>query len=402
MAGYIDLSQLGECSATSSPIDEVHPVGDLQEVEEAIAYASEALDAAQRLEEIEIDPTVPLDPLACKLLDTAVENYIDRFRIPTAALENNTIEHDDGTPVAQVSRLKKVMLYLYALVQRIFKAIFDFFSNQKLVARKLIPLTKQYIGESDSLSEELASKLSIKDRTVIKNLQINGTAPQNTIELYDALATEFEKQHAFVALPEVMRLVAATKEKNVERIQKEAESLRDKLEAGLKATLSSVNPDSLPVFAEKKADGVHYYVSKPLFGNTYIVGIIAEKVSENGTFRFKCGVRQDENVPARTEVFPVLSPSDIRSVCRGALKVCENIVRFSRDEELMKKALREATFLSSKEADESAVVALRNIVAVGQNSYITYLRFIAHVTESLMRWCGVSVRAYHNVEKPHE
>lgn len=434
MAGPFAISTTGgTADVISYPLEDTHPIANINDVDEALAFAAEALNAAECLEQAEIDPDVS-NSLANKLLNVAVENYIERFHIPRAALEANELtlsgshssrdssfsasgvhgaSADDATAKRtatttedneklETGKLKKVILYLYALVQRIFKAIFDFFGNQKLVARKLIPLTKQYIGEADSLSDELAAKLSIKDRSVMRALQIDGVAPEKVTELYSKLAVSFERQHAFSAVAEVVRLISATKEQNPERISKEATALRDKLESGLKASLPSVNPQTMSIFSEKKSDAANYYASEPLFGHNHIYGIVGTDVSNSGTFRFQCGVRADEDIELRVDSFPVLTPEQIRAVCRIALKVCENIVKFSRDEELMRKALREATFLTTKEADKSTVVALRNIMAVGQNSYITHLRFTARTTQALMRWCAASVRAYHNVESAHE
>lgn len=131
-----------------------------------------------------------------------------------------------------------------------------------------------------------------------------------------------------------------------------------------------------------------------MFGHNYIYGIVAKDVNADGTFRFKCGIQRDAEVPLRVPVFPVLTPDEIRAVCRTSLRICENIIRFSRDEELMQKALREATFLTTKEADKNAVAALRNFTNVGQNSYIVYLRFTTRTMQALMRWCAASIKRY--------
>ena len=381
----------GSADAITCQLDETHPIDNISDIEEAVAYANEAMEAAQRLEESQLADT--LDPVANKLLNVAVENYIERFSIPAAALESND-EPLDGEPEG-ASRLKKVVLYLYAVVQRIFKAIFDLFRNQKNVARKIMTLTKQYIGEADLLSSSVASQLNVKDRSLMVALQIDGIVPKKVPELFDSLATAFEQQHSFAAVPEVIRLIAAAKDKNEERVNKAAVELRGILEEGFKKTLSTVSdPHSVPVFSEKKSDNANYYISEPMFGHNYIYGIVAKDVNADGTFRFKCGIQRDAEVPLRVPVFPVLTPDEIRAVCRTSLRICENIIRFSRDEELMQKALREATFLTTKEADKSAVAALRNFTNVGQNSYIVYLRFTTRTMQALMRWCAASIKRY--------
>lgn len=399
MTGSLAYSATGvSTDAITYPLEDDHSIDKLQDIEEAITYANEALEVAARLEQshLELDGT---DSLTTKLLNVAVENYIERFNIPMAALEDNAGPAAGEPPEA--SRLKKVVLYLYAVVERIFRAIFDFFSNEKSVARKLIPLTTQYIGQADSLPADLADRLSISNRSLINALQIDGLAPKNAPELFNKLAKAFEEQHAFSPVAEIIRLVGAAKDKNAERIKVEAANLRNKLEAGLKATMAEVNPQTLTVFNESKSDTATYYASEPSFGQNYILGIVAKQVGDNDTFRFYSGVRQDKQVPVRLNSFPVLTPTEIRDICRTALRVSENIVRFSRDEDLLQKALRQAAFLTTKEADKETVTALRNIVAVGQNSYITYLRFTAHTAKLLMRWCAASIKSYHNAEKSH-
>ena len=386
----------GMADNLSGQLDETHPIDNIFDVEEAVAFANEALDAAQRLEEAKLADST--DQVAAKLLNVAVENYIERFSIPSAALESDDDTNSGET--AEASRLKKVVLYLYAVVQRIFKAIFDLFRTQKNVARNTMTLTKQYIGAADSLSASVAAQLRIKDRSLMMSLQIDGLVPKKTPELFDELADMFEQQHAFVAVPEVVRLIAAAKEKNTERVIKEATELRSILEEGFKKTLNVVDdPQRTPVFNEKKSEAASYYISEPMFGHNYIYGVIGNDVNADGTFRFKCGIQRDPEVSLRVGFFPVLMPEEIRAVCRTALRISENIIRFSRDEELLQKALREATFLTTKEADKNAISALRNFTNVGQNSYIVYLRFTTSKMQALMRWCAASIKRYEEVTK---
>lgn len=385
----------GSVDLISYPLDENHSTDDFHNVEEAIIYANEALDAAQRLEEgLSIKTT---DPLAQKLLNVAVESHVERFKIPAVALEDSqelTTELNHRT-----SRLKKVINYLYAVVQRVFKVIFDFFGTQKVFTRKLMAQSKQYIGESDSLSVAVGNQLNIKDRSLMTSLQIDGIAPKKAPELFDALAVSFEKQHSFSAVPEVIRLVAATKAKNTGRVVQEATELRDILEEGLKHSLTKVDDISrTSVFYGKQSESSTYYTSEPMFGHNYIFGVIDKKVSSNGSFGYQCGIRRDAEVPLRVGSFPVLAPDEIRVVCRTSLRICENIIRFSRDEVVLQKAMREITFIATKEVDKSSVVALRNLVAVGQNSYVVYLRFVTRIMQAMMRWCAISIKRYKDVE----
>lgn len=386
-----------------------------EDVDDAIAFAGEALEAAEKLQGMVLTQD-KADALGKKLLNVAVETYINRFEIPRIALEadvpalpyngggsssnpnpSTTIVEDDEDNEAQTSRLKKVILYLYAIVERVFKAVIDLWSTQKITARKIMPLTKLYIGEADSLSASIASQLSIKDHSIMSALHVNGKAPENPQTLFAELSQVFEKQHEFNTVPELVALLNATKAQDVDRTVREAQTLRKKLEDGFKASMEETSPDSLYLFEEKKSEVTDYYASKPMFGQTYILGTIGKGVTNTGTFRYSCRMRRDGNVTLRVNYFPVLTPDEIRQISRTALKVCENIIRFSRDEELLQKVLREAAFVRTKSADKSAVVALRNISAVGQNSYIVHLRYLTRTMKSLMHWCAASIKRYEGV-----
>lgn len=407
----------GSADVIDYPLAETHPIDDPQDVEEAVAFAIEALEAATKLEEIGLDEK-GADKVAQKLLNVAVEAYIEKFDIPIAALEANHVvlfseppQEDSRTThigddpasdheeAVRQSKLKKVILYLYAIVERIFKAIFDLLRSQKITARRLIPLTKQYIGESDSLSSAVAGQLNIKDRSLMLALHMEGTVPKKIPELFDNLAEVFEKQHQHTAVTEVIQLVSAVKEKNPEKVAEKAKVLRKVLEEGLKASMAEVDPSKMAVFSEKKSDAATYYATEPMFGQNYIVGIIGNDVNQDGDFRFTCAIRRDTEVPLRVGAFPVLSPDEIRHVCRTSLRVCENIIRFSRDEDLLQKVLREATFLTTKEPDKAAVAALRDIAAVGQNSYIVHLRYTTRTMQALLRWCAASIKRYEGLNQ---
>lgn len=396
-----------------TPLAETHPIDNSEDVEEAVAYAIEALNAAEKLES-SIDGLETTDPLSNRLMSAAIENYIERFEIPRAALEDHpalpysgtpsepqkkTVPEDDDEDKPQASRLKKVILYLYAIVERIFKAIFDILRSQKTSARRLMPIAKQYIGESDGLSASIAGQMNVKDRLIMAALHIDGAVPKKVPELYDMLADTFEKQHVFVGVNEVMRLVGAAREKDEARVLTAAQELRFKLEAGFIAGMELVNDKEIPVISEKRSEAAQYYASEPMFGQSYIVGVIAKEINSSGTFRYSCGIRRDSEVPVRAPFFPVLRPDEIRHICRTTLRICENIIRFGHDEDLLQKALRDAAFLKTKESDKGSVVALRNIAAVGQNSYIVHLRYTMQTMQALMRWCGESIKLYNEMKQ---
>lgn len=391
----------GSQDGFDTALAETHPISDPQEIEEAIAYANEALEVAQRLREAELNNEM-CDPSSSKLLQVAVESYIERFEIPPAALESADDYNDDGArkQEAAASRLKKVILYLYAAVERVFKAIFDTLTNHKIDARRIMPLTKQYIGHADSLSAAFPTQLNIRDRSLMVALHIDGLAPRKVADQFQKLADTFEQQYAYSPVAEIVRLVSAARAKNEERVQAEAVLLRDKLEAGFKDALELVDPARVPVFInEMKNPATQFYASDAMFGQNYITGVIGKEVRPNGTFTYYCGIRRDAEVPLRAPGFPCLTPDEIRAVCRISLRVCENIIRFSRDEELIKRTLRDAAFLTTSSPDKSSVVALRNMTAVGQNCYIAHLRYVTRTMQALMRWCAQSIKRHEEVKK---
>ncbi len=388
----------GSQAGFDTALAETHPINDPQEVEEAIAYANEALEAASRLSEMALDYQ-KADPTATGLLNVAVEQYIERFKIPMAAMESQDDYNDDGTPKVktkpQASNLKKVILWLYAMVERIFTHIFDLLTTHKADARKILPLTKVYIGHADSLTSGFATQLNLRDRSLMISLHIDGIPPKRPSDLFQKLAGEFERQYSASPVAECVRLVTAAKAKDTKRVQEEAVLLREKLERGLRLSLEEVDPARIPVFVrESKNPSMDFFASEPMFGQNYIVGVVGKDVRPDSTFTYHCAVRRDSDVPLRTPGFPCLSPEEIRLVCRTASRLCENIIRFSRDEDLMKKVLRDATFLTTSTPDKSSVVALRNMTAVGQNSYIVYLRYVTNVMQAMMRWCAMSIRRH--------
>ena len=390
----------GTASAISYPLEETpRPGDDTEEVENAIGFAMEALEAAAKLESV--TDRFSNDRLSSRLLNIAVESYIEKFDIPAAALEDNDLvvpdnSSDVSTPASNkdVSKLKKVILYLYAIVERVFKAVFDLFREHYVTARNIMPKTKLFIGRSDLLSASVAAQVNIKERSLMSSLHIDGVSPRKIPELFDAIAATFEKQHGFAAIEEITNLVDATRDKDQTKITAAAEKLRAKLEQGLSTTLNEVDPQSVPVFNEKKSATVTHYASDVSFGQSYIIGSIAKEINASGTFHYNCAIRRDADVPIRTNSFPVLSPEDIRHICRTSLRICENVIRYSRDESGLHKALRQAAFLKTKEPDKSSVIALRNIATAGQNSYIVHLRYTMKITQALMRWCGLSIARY--------
>lgn len=369
-----------------TPPEHEPAVTTFDEVDEAINYAGEVLHAIESLESLAV---ANAPESANYLVNHAVENYISKFDVPEVALE----AQDD----AKTSRIKKVILYLYAVVQRVFNVLFDFFKSHKANARKIIPLTKNYIGRSDSLTSSIASQLVIKDRSLMNSLHIDGLPPKKIPELYESLLETFEKQYEQSAVNEVVALIQAAKTKDAARVKKEAEALKAKLETGFKASLEVVSDSELRIFNEKRSEGNVYWLSPVMFGQNYIAGVIGTDIHANGTFNYRCSIKRDPEVQLRVASFPVLTPEEIRSVSRTSLKIAENVIRYARDEDLLQKALREAAFVTTQETDESSVAALKDMAILGQSSYIVYLRYTVRTMESLMRWCNLSLKKYEGV-----
>lgn len=376
-----------------------------KDVDEAVNYASDLIEAIEHLTSM-TQCQEKTDALGSKLLNVAVEGYIEKFDIPNYALEDYPVantEQPEETPTeetsAEASKLKKVLLYLYALVKRVFSALFDFFNSQKLTARKTIPLTKEYIGRSDSLSASVGAQLNIRDRSLMVALHIDGLAPRKLPELYDNLADTFIEQYQHSAVSQTLAVLAAAKTRDREALTKAAEVLRDKLARGFRAGFKQADANDMALFNEKKEEGKDYWISPVLFGQNYITGVIGHEINEDGTFSYSCGIKRDPEVPLRTAFFPVLTPDEIRHVCRTSLRISENIIRFSKDEDLLQKALREASFIATKEVDKTAVTALKELATIGQSSYIVYLRYTSRVMQSLMRWCNSSIKLYEQVKK---
>lgn len=369
------------------------PIEEQEQLEEAFDYSDNAMTAISALEELQdaLGDETPTEAQK-QLINLTLNNYSTKFDIPTASLES-----DEGDEKPEVSRLKKTILYLYAVVERIFKAIFDYCRNQKLVARKIIPVARDYIGMSDSLSSAVAGQLRIRDRSIMVALHIDGIQPRKAPILFDNLVATFERQAAHSPVNELIQFVNAAKEQNPERIHAMAVKLRAKLEEGLKSGLEVVDPNSLPIFNEKKLDDTTYYASEALFGQNYIFGVIAKEVNEDASYKYRAGIRRDMEVPLRIGFFNVLTPEEIRHLCRASILVCETILRNSREEELLQKVLREAGFLTTKNPDRSATSVLKNIADAGQSSYIVHLRYTTRTMRVLMRWCAASIQKYNEV-----
>lgn len=366
------------------------------DVAEAINYVGEALEAIDVLTKAVPENRTVSDAEA-KLLNVAVEKYMRKFDIPNAALESNdvTIPNDDK----KIGKLKRVILYLYAMVKRIFQSMGDLMSNSDLIAKKLMPVTKNYIGRSDSISPSISEHLTIKDKSLMVALHVEGVAPKRVVALYGELQDALDEQYKHSSVNELISLLNAARTKDLGKVKTEAVELHAKLLKGVNASLEEAGDANYKLFSEKIIDSNTYWVSKPSFGQKYVTAVVGKDVDQIGTFIYRCNITRDSDTPVRVAAFPVLSPDDIRGICRISLKICEDIVRRSRDEDLVTKAMRQASFIVTAEPDQVAVSVLRDVAASSQSTYIVYLRHTVSVMQSLMRWCGLSLKIYEGVDK---
>lgn len=364
------------------------------DVEEAINYVGEALEAIDALTKA-IPTNRTVSDSEAKLLNVAVESYMRKFGI-----ENVGLEADEADPEAKkVGKIKRVILYLFAMVKRIFQAMGDLLSNSELLAKKLMPTTKNYIGRSDSISPSISEHLTIKDKSLMTALHVEGVAPKYVVAIYEELQSTLNEQYQHSSVNELISLLNAAKTKDLGKVKAEAKDLHAKLLKGIQACMTEPTDIQKKLFSEKIIDTNTYWVSKPSFGQKYVTAVIGKDVDQIGTFVYRCGITRDADTPVRVAAFPVLSPDDIRGICRISLKLCEDIVKRTRDEDLVAKAMRQASFIVTAEPDQVAVSVLRDVANASQSTYIVYLRHTVSTMQSLMRWCGLSLKLYEGVDK---
>lgn len=371
---------------------ELNHYGD--DVEEAINYVGEALEAINTLTN-SIPVNREIGDSEAKLLNVAAESYMRKFGI-----QNVGLEADDPDPnTKKIGKLKRVVLYLFAMVKRIFHSLGDLLSNAEIMAKKIMPNTKNYIGRSDSISPSISEHLTIKDKTLMSSLHVEGAAPKNVVTLFEDLQSMMDTQYPHANTSELIALLNAAKTKDINKVKVEAIQLHAKLQKSLTATFEEAGADKHKLFNEKIIDTNTYWVSKPSFGQKYVTALIGNDVDQIGTFVYRCSVTRDPDMPLRVAAFPILSPDDIRGICRTSLKICEDVIKRSRDEDLIAQAMRKASFIVTSEPDQAAVSVLRDIAASAQSPYLVYLRQTCSVMQSLMRWCGLSLKMYEGVDK---
>lgn len=354
------------------------------------------------------------NPEAIRILAIAAEAYSGKYNLgksnrdksdvtdveakePTPQPEKKqeseqTSDSKEEATEASRGRIAKTISYLYALAKNTFQYFFDFLRNQKVSARKIIPYSKDLIGRIDEFGNVTASG-KITDRGVVLGLHIDGVAPRRATALYSEIATELPKINKSAGVSELGGVLLAAKDKNPEKFSEKSEILHDCLENGLSSYMNKIdNPDKFPAFREKQA-GKTYYSTDVMFGQNYLTGTISE-CDEKGFFFYKSLVSRDPETVVRTESFPVLSPDEIRQICRTSLRLSEQIIEFSRDEDLIQKMMRDASFFITKEGGELAVPVLRNFVSIANNHYFAYLRYITRTMQLMMRWATLSVVQY--------
>jgi hypothetical protein len=386
--------------------DETQPYDDVEEfpegdVDEALSFAQDCLCSAASLSNGLSEAGD--NPEAIKILALAAESLIERFSLRSVALEDfppappppKTEEAKDKSgdqTDQQRSKISKVIAYLYALAKNTFQYFFDFLRNQKATARKIVPITKDLIGRIDAFGGGTIGT-KITDRGVVMGLHIDGMPPRRATAMFEELAGQLRKINQTAGINEISAVLLAAKEKNEELFKKRSGELHDHLEKGMQTFMNRVdNPKMFPVFRNEQK-GKTCYATEAMFGQNYITGMISE-CDDKGRFFYKALVARDPEIPVRAESFPALSPDDVRQICRTSLRLSEEIIDMSRDEDLVQKLMRDASFFVTTEGGAYAVPALHNFVAVANNHYFAYLRFITRTMQLLMRWATQSVLAY--------
>ena len=369
-----------------------------EDVDEALTFAHGCMQAAASLNSGLAE--AGNDPKAIEILAVAAESYIDRLSLrklgpedfPPAPPPPKEGQDEKEKTEQQRGKIAKAVSYLYALAKNTFQFFFDFLRNQKATARKIVPLTKDLIGRIDAFGGGSVNA-KISDRAIVMGLHIEGMPPRRASALFEELSGQLRKINQTAGIGELTAVLLAAKDGNDDLFKRRSEELRNHLEKGMQTFMNRVdNPKLFPVFRSEQK-GKTCYATDAMFGQNYITGMISE-CDDKGRFFYKSLVARDPETPVRAETFPALSPDDIRQICRTALRLSEEIIDMSRDEDLVQKLMRDASFFVTAEGGSYAVPALNNFVAVANNHYFAYLRFITRTMQLLIRWALQSVVAY--------
>lgn len=376
-------------------------VGD--EIDEGLQFATAALEDALKIEE-NLQAITGLDkaptPDQERLLNVAVEALCAKYSIPNAALESND-EPEGGRDAGEaVGRVKRALDFLYAAIRRIVQLIAHKLQEHRGHARKYMDKAKTLIGRADNLSDKAMDSM-ITDRGLINALCINGIVPRSINVIFDDMVRKFESSKDYAGLDETIALINTARAGDEEGAGDKAEKLRTVLENGLKALLPEVsNPAGHWLFGESTR-GHKHFASDAYFGEVFMYGEISEEIDKLGSFYHKVGIRRSPDVVLRAEALQPLNPQVIRLICRTVIRLTESVIRSSRVETLLNKAVREADFMIGKRPDKLSLHALKNFHSVTQNLYINHLRLTMSAAKNLLIYCERSAAIREEEHESH-
>lgn len=381
-----------------------------QDIERSFNYATAALEEALQLQE-KADTIVSLskhmDAQQEKLLNVAVENLCAKYHITNAALESideeeeSQVEHQsqEAQSSEAVGKLKRTIDFIYAMLRRLVQALIHRFQQHRGQARTFMERAKDLIGRADVVNTG-GEIPTIPNRGVLNALCINGVPPKGLNLVFDELVKHYEQSKKYSGLTEMVAMLNAAKSGDMDKTKDRSEILWVLLRDGMEECLNKVdNPSNHFMFGDAHR-GHQCYASQPYFGDISISGEISDSVGAFGSFFHKVQMRRNPDSILRVDALKALDEQTIRLICRSVVRLCESVIRSSRDEAFLYKAIREANYLVGKKPDQLSLHALRNFQSIAQNLYINYLRLTMNSAKHLLEYCELSVAKYEKQNDP--
>lgn len=364
------------------------------EIEYELGKASDALETLYVLRTVqdakkdEADYTVSEE----KIVNLALEAYSSKYGkdegTPVAALE----AIDTGMPTTTTSeKIKKTIDYLFSLARHILTFFIDYVKSNRHKAKRLIGLTKEFIGRADGVN---GTPVPISTRSIMNALQIDGKRPENVTQLYTTLYQTAEALRKYNSVPELIRAISRSKIGDLDETRKDVEAVRQINEQAMRSCMENLgDPQRSFAFNGSRTD-CEYFLSPHYFGSQHIAGYISSEVKNDGSFLIDCSVRRDPERPLVVGTFESMKTTEIRDVCRAIQKFCYSTISSSGDDAALSRLLREATFVAGTNADLTTVLSLRSLASVSKGPYMSYMQLTMRTSRALLAFCGESLTAY--------
>jgi hypothetical protein len=364
---------------------------DSADMHAAMNEAVYALEAASLLSKAMLQ-TTPLDE---KALDVAVETYIDYFQYPQAALEDG-----EGTNITASAgeKLKKVIIYIYSLAQKLISYFVSFLTNKKLAASRYAKLAKNVLGRVDGFKDTTPSS-TIDNRSTIASVCINGKIPNDVVAAYTELLKKYEVQKSHTVINEASTLVRSAKIADPKTTIEASVKLHKALLAGAQASFKEDTDPKANIFFKESNPLINYFIDGPYFGQKYVIIQTSKEPAEGGVFTYTCKVVQNNTVPVRAMQVNALSPNNITALCRVIINHCSSVTDNAGDEQALQKIFRDAKFLTTNNPTSSSVTALSNFTNIVKNSYAAYLEMSMSITRDLLSFANASATKYEKLDK---